>query len=82
MKHYSTAETKPDGTLVETFAANNYRITKNVRGVVSRSVKQTVGHRCPGCGRTTPLKDHGDKHDCKCGLHLEIWGNGLQCSRT
>jgi hypothetical protein len=41
---------------------------------------EVVGMKCPRCKTQRAALEHGQQATCKhCGLHMELWGNTLQC---
>jgi hypothetical protein len=79
----STTHRGPNGEVVESFAAHQFEVRFKVRSIIlpGRYSDEVVGYKCPRCGCKTPEMGHGSKHDCECGIHIELWGNGLCCSR-
>ncbi len=67
----------------ESFAYNQYAITRQVRSEIDPEVTQTVedGFRCPRCKHANQALDHAEGVVCpKCGLAMCKYGNGLSCA--
>jgi hypothetical protein len=64
------------------FPAHRFEIVSRSRGArVGGSCGVVKGHYCPNCRNSVPVIKHFDKHDCECGVHIELHGNGLSVSR-
>lgn len=42
---------------------------------------EAVGFHCPRCGTQNKNLSHGETINCmKCGLHMQLYGNGLEAT--
>ena len=74
-----------DGRYVETFTAHNFEVMEARQSLFRKSkwVEGLLGYSCPRCGELLELTNHGQKVDCPhCQLHVELWGNALDCSEN
>ena len=69
----------------EIFAYHNYAIVQTRKSEIDPDVAHdvTVGTRCPRCKSQIAPMIHGDSQQCPhCRLHMQLYGNGLECSNA
>ena len=50
---------------------------------IEEDVEEEIGFKCPKCSFVNPKIEHGFRGQCpNCGLHFQVFGNGLDCSNT
>jgi hypothetical protein len=66
----------------ETLPYSNYEISVRRASRIDpdRITHDDIGFYCPKCKAVLNTLEHGTRVVCKCGLEMELWGNGLQCT--
>jgi ribosomal protein S27AE len=79
-------ELEPDVKIengVETRSYSDYQRNATTRSIVDGKTVRYVSHFvCPRCGESHKLLEHGESIVCSCGLQLQVWGNGLECTEA
>ena len=72
---------KPSG-VTETLRYSQYEISEYVPSEIDPelTIGKTIGFRCPRCKTKLAPLEHGESTTCTCGLVMELWGNGLECT--
>ena len=69
-------------TIKETLPYNQYEIRETRRSQIDKSRTDEVrtGFRYPKCKAVHKPLEHSQSLTCKCGLQMQLWGNGLECT--